>query len=207
MRGFGTTSCSATPVDRAPGLRYWCDHIPSICWRIPGVPGGAANMAGNVGLHVLRLAGQKVRIRAAAATPTLVMLYLVFLAAFGLLTLLLAERCFRFATLPISCLTACSTTASVMPLRTAFLTAFSTALMAFFVLLFLGTIIPRQLLHTVKGASVCLTVFRRADLLDTLHERIRPFVEGCFVDVLRALGAQSLYLLLIHDVEASHAEN
>lgn len=44
--------------------------------------------------------------------------------------------------LTIACLTARSTTASVMPLRTAFLTAFSTALMAFFLLFFLGTIVP-----------------------------------------------------------------
>ena len=56
-------------------------------------------------------------------------------------------------------------------------------------------------------ALVRFAVAGSANFLDPFKKNIRPFVKSRFVNILRACGAQSLHLLLIHHVEASYPED
>src|ERR1700727_2107592 len=71
-------------------------------------------------------------------------------------------------------------------------------------------LLPSQLpcqLRLVFAILVGLAVRGGANLLNAFHEHIRPFIQRRFVNILRGRGAQSLHLLLIHQVEARHPED
>ena len=66
----------------------------------------------------------------------------------------------------------------------------------------------RAVVNVVCGpALVRFAVAGSANFLDPFKKNIRPFVKSRFVNILRAYGAQSLHLLLIHHVEASYPED
>ena len=54
---------------------------------------------------------------------------------------------------------------------------------------------------------VRLAVLCRADLLDPLHECVCPLIESGLAGIGNSFGAETLHLLLIHNVESRNAKD